>query len=105
VEAYGGGTGKWQVSPDVGQVPHWSADGKELFYFDGNQSLVAVPVKAAGDALEFGPPQTLISRWTILTTPFFSAAPDGKKFLMERLSQQVSQPVTVITNFTSGLKK
>jgi Tol biopolymer transport system component len=105
VEAFGGGTGKWQVSPDLGQVPHWSADGKELFYFDGNQSLVAVPVKSAGDALEFGAPQVLISRWTILTTPFFSVSPDGKKFLMERMSQQVSQPVTVITNFTAGLKK
>ena len=105
VEAYGGGSGKWQVSPDTGQVPHWSADGKELFYFDGNQSLVAVPVKQAGGALEFGAPKTLISRWTILTQPFFSVAPDGKKFLMERLSQQVNQPITVMTNFTSGLKR
>jgi serine/threonine protein kinase len=104
VEAYGGGSGKWQVSSDFGQVPHWSADGKELFYFDRNQSLVAVPVKKAGEALEFAAPQTLVSRWTILTTPFFSVAPDGKKFLMERMSQQVNQPITVITNFTNGLK-
>jgi serine/threonine protein kinase len=105
VEAYGGGAGKWQVSPDVGQIPHWSADGKELFYFDGNQSLVSVAVKEAGGALEFGPPKTLISQWTILTIPFFSVSPDGKKFLMERVSQQVNQPITLVTNFTSGLKR
>jgi serine/threonine protein kinase len=105
VEAYGGGTGKWQVSPDVGQVPQWSADGKELFYFDGNQSLVTVPVKEVGGALEFGAPQPLIKQWTVLTTPFFSVAPDGKRFLMERVSQQVNQPITVMTNFTAGLKK
>ena len=105
VEAYGGGSGKWQVSPDLGQIPHWSADGKELFYFDGNQSLVSVAVQEAGGALEFGAPKTLISQWTILTLPFFSASPDGKKFLMERVSQQVNQPITIITNFTAGLKR
>jgi len=105
VEAYGGGAGKWQVSPDRGQIPHWSADGKELFYFDGNQSLVSVAVKEAGGALEFGAPNPLISQWTILTLPFFSASPDGKKFLMERVSQQVNQPISVITDFTAGLKR
>lgn len=105
VQAYGGGQGKWQVSANLGQVPHWSADGKELFYFDGNQSLVSVPVKEVGGALEFGAPQTLISQWTILTIPFYSVSPDGKRFLMERVSQQVNQPITVITNFTAGLKK
>ncbi len=105
VEAYGGGQGKWQVSPNGGQVPHWSADGKELYYFDLSQSVVAVPVKEAGGALQFGSPQTVVSQWTVLTIPFYSASPDGKRFLMERVSQQVNQPVTLITNFTAGLKK
>ena len=54
VQAYGGSQRKWQVSANLGQVPHWSADGKELFYFDGSQSLVSVPVKEVGGALEFG---------------------------------------------------
>jgi hypothetical protein len=31
--------------------------------------------------------------------------PDGKKILLDRISQQVSQSVTVVTNFTAGLKK
>ena len=105
VEAYGGGQGKWQVSPNGGQIPHWSADGKELLFFDANQSILAVPVKEVGGALEFGAPQTLISQWTVLTTPFYSLSPDGKRLLMERLAQQVNQPVTIITNFTAALKK
>ena len=105
VEAYGGGQGKWQVSPNGGQVPHWSADGQELFYFDADQSVLAVPVKEAGGALQFGAPQTLVSKWTVLTIPFYSVSPDGKRLLMERISQQVNQPVTLITNFTTGLKK
>ena len=105
VSAYGGGQGKWQVSPNGGQVPRWCADGKELYYFDLNQSLVAVPVKEAGGALQFGAPQPLVGQWTFLTFPFYSVAPDSKRFLMERVSQQVNQPITLITNFTAGLKK
>ncbi len=104
VQAYGGGQGKWQVSSSGGQVPQWGADGKELFYFDANQSLLAVPVKEAGGALEFGAPQTIVKQWTILTLPFYSVSHDGKRVLMERVTQQVNLPVTVITNFTDGLR-
>jgi hypothetical protein len=43
--------------------------------------------------------------WTILTLPFYSVSPDGKTLLMERVSQQVSEPLTVVTNFTSQLRK
>jgi eukaryotic-like serine/threonine-protein kinase len=105
VVAYGGGQGKWQVSPNGGQVPQWSKGGNELYYFDGTQSISAVPVKDLGNTLEFGASQTLVSQWTILTLPFYSVSPDGKKLLMERVSQQVSQPLTVVTNFIAQLRK
>jgi Tol biopolymer transport system component len=105
VVAYGNGGGKWQVSLSGGQVPQWSADGRELFYFDANQSLVTASVREAGSALQIGAPQTIVSQWTILTVPFYSVSGDGKRILMERVSQQVNQPITVITNFTLGLKK
>ncbi len=105
VQAYGGGEGKWQVSSNLGQTPRWSADGKELFYFDSTQSVVGVSVQEAGGALQFGAPHSIVNQWTILTIPFFSVSPDGKRFLMEQVSQQVNQPITVITNFTAGLKK
>jgi serine/threonine protein kinase len=105
VVAYGGGQGKWQVSPNGGQVPQWSKDGKELYYFDGTQSISAVAVKDLGNKLEFGASQTLVRQWTILTLPFYSVSPDGKRLLMERVSQQVSQPLTVVTNFISQLRK
>jgi len=86
-------------------VPHWSSDGKELYYFDLNQNLLAIPVKESGDALQFGAPQTIVSQWTVITFPFYSVGPDNKRFLMERVTQQVNPPVTLITNFTVGLKK
>src|SRR5271169_4960578 len=101
VQAYGGGQGKWQVSSNLGQAPRWSADGKKLFYFDEHQSVVGVSVQEGGGALQFGSPHTVVSQWTILTIPFFSVSPDGNRFLMERVSQQVNQPITLVTNFTS----
>jgi Tol biopolymer transport system component len=105
VVAFGGGQGKWQVSANGGTMPRWSKDGKELYYFDPTSNLFAVPIKASGSSLQFGTPQTLISNWTITSAPFYDVSPDGKKILLDRVSQQVSQSVTVVTNFTAGLKK
>ena len=106
VVAADGGQGKWQVSPNGAQYPHWSHDGKELLYFDLPASnIVSVAVKNGGGAVQLGAPQILVPRWTILTMPFFDISNDGQKLLLERLSQQVSQSVTVVTNFNEGLKK
>jgi eukaryotic-like serine/threonine-protein kinase len=105
VVAFGGGQGKWQISANGGVMPRWSKDGKELYYFDPTYSLFAVPVNASGSALQFGTPQTLVSNWTVPSTPLYDVSPDGKKILLDRVPQQVSQSVTVVTNFTAGLKK
>jgi len=105
VVAFDGGQGKWQVSPNGGSLPRWSRDGKELYYLDPSSSLFAVPVKAAGNALQLGTPQALLNNWTIPSTPLYDVSLDGKKILLDRVPQQVSQSVTVVTNFTAGLKK
>jgi serine/threonine protein kinase/Tol biopolymer transport system component len=104
VMAFGGGQGRWQVSPNGGVHPQWSKDGKELFYMDLAFSLFAVPVKDLGGALQFGSAQRLVTHWSAPLV-FYDVAPDGKKILLNRVSQQVSQSVTVVTNFTEGLKK
>jgi eukaryotic-like serine/threonine-protein kinase len=106
VMAADGGQGRWQVSANGGQFARWSHDGKELLFFDVPASdIVSVSVKEVGGALQFGAPQILVPRWTILTLPFFDISNDSQKLLLERLSQQVSQSVTVVTNFTEGLKR
>jgi Tol biopolymer transport system component len=105
VVASGGGHGKWQVSANGGTMAQWSTDGKELFFLDATQTLLAVPVRDAGGTLEFGAPQSLVARWTALGQPFYDVTPDGKKILLDRISQQVSSSVTVVTNFTEALNK
>jgi eukaryotic-like serine/threonine-protein kinase len=104
VVAFRGGQGKWQVSANGGGLPRWSKDGKEIYYLDPTFSLFAVPVKDVGGALQFGAAQRLVTNWTAPNV-FYDVTPDSKKILLDRVSQQVSQSVTVVTNFTAGLKK
>ncbi len=54
--------GKWQISADGGFAPRWRADGKELYFWDANNYLVAVPVQANGQAFKTGQPQRLFQR-------------------------------------------
>ncbi len=104
VMPFGGGQGKWQVSANGGGRPQWSKDGKELYYMDLTYNLFAVPVTSGGGALQFGVAERLVSNWSAPQV-FYDVAPDGKKFLLDRVEQQVSQSVTVVTNSTAGLKK
>lgn len=106
VAAFGGGQGKWQVSANGGSQPQWSHDGKELFFLDQQFDLFAVPVRQTEGALQFGAAQKLIGTVaSVAPVVFYDVAPDGKRFLMENVSQQASQSVTVVSNFTAELKK
>ena len=108
VVPYGDRKGKWQVTSKTGGLPKWSSDGKELYYVEltnGAFSIVAVPVKEQGDQLQFGSPQTLVSKMNVASIPFFDVSPDGKKILVSRLSQQGNQSVTLVTNFAEGANK
>jgi eukaryotic-like serine/threonine-protein kinase len=104
VIAFDGGHGKWQVSGNGGTNPLWSRDGKHLYFLDPNFSLYSVPVRENSGALQFDTPEVLVKTWSAPNI-FYDVFPDGSKFLFDRVSQQVSQSVSVITNFTAGLKK
>jgi eukaryotic-like serine/threonine-protein kinase len=103
VVAFGGGQGKWQVSVNGGFGPKWSKDGKDFYYMDPTYNLFVVPVKEVGGALQFGAAQQIITNWSAPQV-FYDVTPDGKKILLDRISQQVSQSITAVTNFTAGLK-
>ncbi len=108
VMPFGGGQGKWQVSANGsangGAGPQWSKDGKELYYMDPTYNLFSVPVANMSGSLQFGVAEKLITKWSAPQV-FYDVSPDGKKFLLDRVEQQVSQSVTVMSNFTAGLKK
>jgi Tol biopolymer transport system component len=105
VVPFGGGQGKWQISPSGGTAPFWSSDGKELFYSSqpGNQ-LMSVAINESGGRIQFGSPQTLFANPNA-QNPYFDAAPGAKKFILNRIAQQTNQPITLISNWPAELKK
>jgi eukaryotic-like serine/threonine-protein kinase len=104
VAAFNGGQGKWQVSSNGGTRPQWSSDSKELYYMDPTYTLLAVPVKQVNGALQFGTPQTLVKNWSAPQV-FYDVSPDGKRILLDRIAQQVSQSITLMTNFAAAAGK
>jgi serine/threonine protein kinase len=99
-----GGQGKWQVSQSGGDRPVWARDGKSLYYADLNFTVFAVPVTQSNDTLQFGSAEQLVSNLASQIF-FYDVSPDGKKILLNVISQQVNQSITVVTNWTQELKK
>jgi eukaryotic-like serine/threonine-protein kinase len=99
-----GGQGKWQVSQSGGDRPLWGKDGKTLYYADLTFTVFAVPVQQLKDTLQFGAAQPLVSNLASQIF-FYDVTPDGKKILLNVISQQVNQSITVVTNWAEGLGK
>ena len=94
---------KWQVSSEGGSLPRFRRDGKELFYLAANGTLMAAEVKASTSGLEFSAPKPLFDTHT---TDRYAVTADGQRFLISTpIEESVSAPITVILNWTAGLKQ
>jgi Tol biopolymer transport system component len=74
------------VSSLTGGAPRWRGDGKELYFAtaaqNGERTIVAVPVTAAGSSLTFGTPQPLFKAQILARNRTFGATRDGKRFVV-----------------------
>ena len=111
VQSFPTGNGKWQVSTDGGIQPRWRRDGKELFYLALDRKLVAVPVRA-GSTVEFGTREPLFETKTFFATRVstgqtqqYDVTPDGQRFLLNLEADSSASPITVVLNWTAGLKR
>jgi Tol biopolymer transport system component len=92
--------GKWQISANGGWAPRWSPDGRELYYFDGVESIVRVEVATEptfhiGEAVRVSQAPAAF-QWDV--------ARDGQRLLRtsgvaERADKTF--PITVILNWTA----
>jgi hypothetical protein len=92
--------GKWQISANGGLGPRWSPDGRELYYFDADSSIVRVAIEAE-PSFGAGKPVRVSEasgayRWDV--------ARDGQRVLrssgvIERADR--TPPITVILNWTA----
>ncbi len=88
-------------------MPRWRADGRELYYLSSDSTLMAVPV---GSGPAFGKPrqlfQTHVPRDGNLYRTHYVPSRDGQRFLINtRVSDQAPVSVTIVLNWTAGLKK
>jgi Tol biopolymer transport system component len=105
--AFPGGGAKWQVSTNGGADARWRGDGKELFFLDPSDNLMAVDVDPTGDAPQLGVPHKLFQAPGIQRqVGSYIVMPDGNRFLINSgNTKQGTEPLTLVTNWTAELKK
>jgi Tol biopolymer transport system component len=105
VAPFPGFTEKRQVSNNGGGQALWRKDGKELFYLTLDGKMMAVSVKAEA-TIETGIPKVLFpTRLTVNPRQdHYCVTGDGMRFLFGEHVGEVTHPVTVVLNWTAGLK-
>jgi len=108
VQSFPAGGAKFPVSTNGGDMARWRPDQKELFYRAQNGRLMAVPVRRAGPALEFGAPVDLMPirppAGATASYPY-DIARDGRILALARVAGEAPSPLTVIVNWQASLKK
>ncbi len=107
VQSFPGPGGKWQVSSNGGNQPHWRGDGKELFFRSLDQKIMAVDV-TTGAAFEAGVPKALfpVHLDPTLARNHFLPSKDGQRFLLVATpARDAITPTTVVLNWFADLGK
>ena len=108
----GGGPIRISSGGDAAVEPRWRRDGKELYYLRAGspRTLMSVSMKSSGGPLQVEAPKVLfpVRIRTILTEGndfSYSAAADGRRFLMNVLPETVPPTLNVITNWEKAAGK
>jgi dipeptidyl aminopeptidase/acylaminoacyl peptidase len=98
-----------RISTGGGSEPRWRGDGQELFYLASDGTLMGVPVRGT-KTFESGTPQRLFrTQVPVFGSPYrsnYEVTSDGQRFLVNTLVPgAVSEPIEVVLNWTTRLKK
>jgi Tol biopolymer transport system component len=103
--------GKSQISTVGGLHPRWRRDGRELYYYEPGGPIVAVAVRTDRN-FEVGASTPLFRPpWGRFALPAgaaypYDVTPDGQRFLvMAPPDAMSSQPITVVLNWSSALRR
>jgi len=97
---------RWQISDGGGSSPQWSADGKQLYYFNGDD-VMEVSIDA-GSPFRSSQPERLFSiqqapgQFDFMKT--FAVDGNGERFLMVRVSG-IPPGIVVHQNWLEGLQR
>jgi len=98
--------GKRQISAGGGSFARWRRDGREIFYMGPDQRLMAAEVSLKGDTLEVGAARPLFGPVSVSGSYLYDVSADGQRILAAvPPTQNASEPLTLVQNWTAGLKK
>ncbi len=97
--------GTWRVSNRGGQNPAWKGDGREIYYFAPDGMLMAAPVTGTAP-FETGTPKPLFKVAVPESTdPQYDVSPNGERYLVNHRISSREEPINVLVNWVSTLKK
>ncbi len=91
-----------QISTAGGQYPQWSKDGKELYYTDSKNQLLAVPISTLESTVELGETRVLGELPRSFVGRPYSIAGDGRILAMFDPGAAQPRPIVVVMNATSA---
>ena len=89
------GSERWQVSTDGGAMPRWHPNGRELFYWRGNQ-LISVPVTTVGS---FSAGTATVLFEGRFDSSAYDVSPDGTRFMTLQPPDAGPPQFMVVTNW------
>jgi len=91
------------------RFPSGETAGKEIFYRGLDRRLMAAEVFPSGGTLEVGQVRPLFGATPYTTeniNPLYDVSADGQHFLLRIFPEQKSgEPLTLVQNWTAGLRK
>ncbi len=105
VRAFDGTGSAVRISTSGGIQPLWRRDGRELFYLNASNEIVAVPVTPA-DPPAFGRPEVLFqTRIEETTDRQYEATTDGQRFILNESMMTLNEPILVTTHWQHLIAK
>ncbi len=93
-----------RISVDGGTSPRWRRDGRELFYLDPDNQVMAVNVDGTTSEFKAGGVKALFKFRRRSSRSSYDVSADGQKFIVSQSGEGQSQePLVVISNWASGL--
>ena len=106
IASFPGPGGKRQISFSGGEQPIWRSDGKEIFYLAPGDRMMAAEVNTTGDTPAVGAERPLFSQQSCGAGYCYDVSADGQRFLLRTEPDASSaEPLTVVQNWTAGLRK
>lgn len=98
---------KWQISSSGGGYPIWRGDAKEIFFVTADNRVMSAEIRT-GSTFEVGVPKLLFQTSFKITDQGwpYAVTADGQQFLLNaNVENNNPAPMTIVLNWTAGLKK